>query len=161
MVNGHNSQGETRPDRQQTHLFGGRLLVGIPALPALPRPVVPVRRLPQHVPTPVVRGVPAGPAVQAVQAVPDVPLRLVAPARLRRPRSKHRRNALVRCRPAGSLDPADPEAPEGQAVPAVEAPVVLVAPAVGSRPDSPRISHPNRRPPRRRPPRRRADAAAR
>ncbi len=169
MVNDHNSQGETRPDRQQTHLFGGRLLVGIPVLPALPRQVVPVRRRPRHVQAPVVLEAPVGPAVQDVLPARVAPVRMVVPVRLadrRRPRSKHRRNALVRFRPAGRLAPADPAlvalvAPEVPAVLAAAVPVGRVAPAVDSRPGSPRISHPHRRPPRRRPPQRRADAAAR
>ncbi len=173
MVNDHNSQGETRPDRQRTHLDGGRLLVGIHAPPhplALPGRVVLARPLPQRTLGPV------GLSAPVVRLAPDVLVRLVVrpprvrPGFLRRPQGgRHLHNTPARCHLEGRVAPARLAAPPGlppvalvvpvgavlagQVGAALVAPavlVVLVAPAVVSRPASPaRISRPHRRRPRR------------
>lgn len=183
MVNDHNSQGGTRPDRQQTHLDGGRPLVGIHVPPALSRRVVPVCRLLRHVLALVGPAGPAALGIPARLAPPDVPVHLLDRLPLRggrhRRRVPDRREGLV-----GQVDvpgamvqtPADPAvAQEARAVLVAPAGPVelgpvdlgavalvgLVGPAAGSRPASPaRISRPPRRPPRRRRRQPRGDAAA-
>lgn len=84
MVNDHSSQGETRPDRQRTHLDGARPLVGIHAPPrpqALPDRVVLARPLPQRPQRPLG---PVGLPAPAVRLGPDVLVRLVVhPAQVR------------------------------------------------------------------------------
>ncbi len=168
MVIDHNSQGETRPDRQQTHLDGGHLLVGIHVPPGPPRRVVPVRRLLPHVLAQLGQAVHGrvGRGIPVRLAAPDVPVHPLD----RRPLRGGRRRRSVPARPvalAGLLDVPGAVVQAARVVPVVPADLVAVVPAdpvvpvVGSRPASPaRISRPLPWPPRRRRRQPRGDAAA-